>query len=1166
MTNSDDQNGPDPLATADPVDPMMTVDPFESYDPEMHDANQMATMLPEEPVPSTPAFALATLDSDDESAIEEVCSKFESAWDSGKQEPQVESFVSGDFDPSLRETLVQRLILLDIEQRKKRDKTVVDSEYLSKLPEFRDAVASVLSFAHQAPTKIETKPKSSLPRGYGSVSVPEASATTGVNPLHALDSTTRYRATKMHAKGGLGAVFSARDEELNRVVALKEILPEHSSNPRYQEKFVFEAEVTGSLEHPGIVPVYGLGRYEDQQPYYAMRFIRGHSFRNVIQKFHEEHSSPTSDTYFSREYRSLLRRLVDSCNAMHFAHEHGVLHRDIKPDNIMLGDFGETLVVDWGLAKLVEENDGDGLATKLEVRSSVASESQGCAVGTPMYMSPEQAKGLQNQLDRRTDVYALGAVLFNITSGNYPVEGVSTPEIILKVRSGNTRELRSLAPAAPRAIASICLKAMALEPGDRYRTAVELAEDIERWMNDEVPLAHVGRESFTEKAARLIRRYKSWTISGAVALLLVTAVAIGASVLINGARKNEKAAKEQTVVYKKDAIGRYQDSRSAIDTWLVQGTEALGFFPGTQAVQMRLLQVASEDYERLSKRESGDPELELERGRALVRLGDLHRMMQAQDEAIVKYQAAEKFFKSEQVPGELEVRFQSEYANVQARIGLAFAEKNDFSKADESFNQAISQLKTIVDKTPDPLPTRLLAAAHVNAGEYGADFEVAASHLEQGLGYYRELKVEGDSKLSLNMARSQELLGRVYTKLGNHELAVVNFNESIETLEQLVAAEEDNPDFLNALASTHISQASSFRVRGLNEQQVESLRTAVIHFKALRIAMPGVPRYDESLGITQTDLGITLHELGQNEAALATLQLAQKALTDLVESYGKIPAYRVDYAVCLDAISQVMQDTSKETQPAVSMAAGSLGTFQRLVQRMSQDQQSIPPKYFEQLAISQSHYARALVRHGDADAAKQHFGGAIQALEDLMANQGRLPTYVNALAHVRYHFGLTLHEEAEEQAAEQFTLARDLWMEIEAGGAAEYKRDLAWLLLACPNNEVRDPEAALRLANDAVELAPENARYLTLLALANVQSRDLEAAKPLVKKAIGQRGSSVDRDLYVQALIQHQAGEVEQAEQTLAEAEKWREKNRPFNADVGLMKELIRSVMEKDTN
>ena len=169
---------------------------------------------------------------------------------------------------------------------------------------------------------------------------------------------TRFHILRPHAEGGLGKVSVARDEELGREVALKEIKAAHAHHQDSRARFLLEAEITGGLEHPGIVPVYGLGKYDDGRPFYAMRFIRGDSLKEAVDRYHNVSGtlrapakSGTRNVPDTIELRKLLGRFLDVCNAIAYAHSRGVLHRDLKPGNIMLGKFGETLVVDWGLAK-----------------------------------------------------------------------------------------------------------------------------------------------------------------------------------------------------------------------------------------------------------------------------------------------------------------------------------------------------------------------------------------------------------------------------------------------------------------------------------------------------------------------------------------------------------------------------------------------------------------------------------------------------------------------------------------------------------------------------------------------------------------------------------------------------------------------------------------------
>jgi serine/threonine-protein kinase len=218
----------------------------------------------------------------------------------------------------------------------------------------------------------------------------------------------RFRILRPHAKGGLGEVFVARDEELHREVALKQIQVGHADQPDSRARFLLEAEITGALEHPGIVPVYGLGKYPDGRPYYAMRFIKGESLKEAIASFHKAEVPGRDPGERRLAFRELLSRLVAVCNAVAYAHSRGVLHRDLKPSNVMLGAYGETLVVDWGLAKPVGKRGEPGaLVTGVQEAilqpasaSDLAPTLMGMALGTPQFMPPEQAAGRPQEGER----------------------------------------------------------------------------------------------------------------------------------------------------------------------------------------------------------------------------------------------------------------------------------------------------------------------------------------------------------------------------------------------------------------------------------------------------------------------------------------------------------------------------------------------------------------------------------------------------------------------------------------------------------------------------------------------------------------------------------------------------------------------------------------------
>ncbi len=347
-------------------------------------------------------------------------------------------------------------------------------------------------------------------------------------------SGSRFTILRPHAKGGLGEVFVAMDQELNREVALKEIQSRYLHDEDNRARFVLEAEITGGLEHPGIVPVYGLGHFGDGRPYYAMRFVKGDSLKEAIRRFHENDRPDTDPSERMIEFRKLLGRFVDVCNAVEYAHSRGVLHRDLKPGNIMLGKYGETLVVDWGLAKAVGRSDAASDTDEPTLRPASGSGSAptqlGSALGTPHFMSPEQAAGRIDQLGPASDVYSLGATLYCLITGQTPFAESDIGVVLERVKAGDFPRPTALKPEAPRALESICLKAMSLNLSDRYQSPQLLADDVERYLADEPVMAH--SEPVLVKGRRWIRKHPKSVaaIAATVLVSLASLIAIAAVV------------------------------------------------------------------------------------------------------------------------------------------------------------------------------------------------------------------------------------------------------------------------------------------------------------------------------------------------------------------------------------------------------------------------------------------------------------------------------------------------------------------------------------------------------------------------------------------------------------------------------------------------------------
>jgi serine/threonine protein kinase len=463
------------------------------------------------------------------------------AWVLGKEQPLADHLVVAGALASQHRQLLEPLVEAHIRQHG-------DSPQRSLA-----AVSSVGSLPEELACLADAELAASLghvaARG-GPLGALDPLETLALPPQRAANSRTRFRILRPHAEGGLGRVLVAEDGELHREVALKEIRPEYAGDSDSRARFVLEAEITGGLEHPGIVPVYSLGAYPDGTPFYAMRFVRGKTLKEAIDRFHRADSRARAAASFAEknlELRRLLQRLIDVCQAIDYAHSRGVLHRDLKPGNIMLGKYGETLVVDWGLAKPLRQvtsqasYDSGGSASsrsalpepplKPSSDPGSAPTQQGSAVGTPAFMSPEQAAGRLDLLGPGSDVFSLGATLYEILTGQPPYRG---GDVLGKARTADYQLPLALNRDIPRPLEAVCLKALAARIENRYATAGDLAQDIERYLADEPVTAM--KESLLTRGSRWLRRNRAAALTAIASLLLFSVSVTGFAIIINHER------------------------------------------------------------------------------------------------------------------------------------------------------------------------------------------------------------------------------------------------------------------------------------------------------------------------------------------------------------------------------------------------------------------------------------------------------------------------------------------------------------------------------------------------------------------------------------------------------------------------------------------------------
>lgn len=431
---------------------------------------------------------------------------------------------------------------------------------------------------------------------------PPSAAVMGANP----DSSVPFVFGRQIARGGMGAILEGEDCKLGRTIAVKIMLDALAGGEQAQ-RFVQEAAVLGKLEHPNIVPIHDLGRDSEGALYYTMKLVKGRTLQAIIDDLRHEEKEALEHYTLDR----LLTIFRKVCDALSFAHASNIIHRDLKPENVMVGEFGEVLVMDWGIAKAlgefgIEEPSGTVNPHSMSSTSSLTATLEGAVMGTPNYMSPEQAMGKVNELDERSDIFSLGGILYAILTLRPPVEGKDVYEVLEKVQAanitapttfgtgtagkskpqvkGDVLEAKKITPLphmpggrVPPALSAVAMKALTLDKTKRYQNVAAFSADIEKYQGGFATSAE--NAGITKQLALLIKRNKGIFTTAAAAWLLITGLAVW--FVINLRAKEQRAlASEAAAIMEKEAA-RQSLAKSALN--LAEAAQREGDGPAMQA-------------------------------------------------------------------------------------------------------------------------------------------------------------------------------------------------------------------------------------------------------------------------------------------------------------------------------------------------------------------------------------------------------------------------------------------------------------------------------------------------------------------------------------------------------------------------------------------------------
>jgi serine/threonine-protein kinase len=807
----------------------------------------------------------------------------------------------------------------------------------------------------------------------------------------------RYRVLRFHARGGLGQVSVALDEELGREVAFKEIQPDFAHDIESRERFLREAAITGRLEHPGIVPVYSLGIRGDGKPFYAMRFIQGDDLRSAIRRFHEQ--THRNDGERGLALRSLLRRFVDVCNAVGFAHARGVVHRDLKPANIMLGPFGETLVVDWGLAKENEKLRLEGLkpsAKELVVEQAPvpadssneppdeqtligtvieqgdtpagsANTRPGDILGTPAYMSPEQAKGAG--IGPSSDIYSLGVILYEVLTGKLPYGGSDSLVVLAKAAIGSYNPPRVVQHDTPKPLDAICRKGMSLEPAHRYDSTLAFAADVEHWLADEPVAAY--RESLLERSRRWARRHRT-IVTTAIALLLTLTIAFASGFfLVSRERDRKELARKDAVTARDNEAAARQLTRSALNATTDDVIERLlARQPRLTEDERDFLKKVEGFYKSFASAGDNTAEARFSAADGHFRVARIRQRLDDRVGAETAFVEALALFQALAVESPNEPANRLGRANCRMNLGALYERTGRLKAAETEELASIADHRELTAAHPDSFDYRYYLAKVLN--NFGLLLEMTGRQTDAEKAFVESIAV--DRQLIVRFGRVPQAeygLGRTYFNLGNLLFRRGRLKESGEYHRQALAIHQelhakypDSADYRRDLAFTQNSLGDLYKAIGDWPKARASYEEAAAISKQLAGEYPAVPEYRMQLAHSRKHLSALLKDLGKSGDAEPPLKQAIADLERSVKEFPDFIDYRSDLASTLNEYGLMLSESGRVRE--------SLAVYRTAIEQWRNLKKAAPDvvRFSTSLALTLSNLGITFLNAGEYQAAE----------------------------------------------------------------------------------------------------------------------------------------------------------------------------------------------------
>jgi eukaryotic-like serine/threonine-protein kinase len=878
----------------------------------------------------------------------------------------------------------------------------------------------------------------------------------------------RYTLTHLHATGGMGQVWLARDKALDRLIALKELRPDQAENSAVCSRFLHEAKITAQLEHPGIVPVYEMGAGET--PYYTMRFVKGRTLSEAIRDYHKKPATRAAKSVGKIE---LLTAFVGICQAVNYAHSRGIIHRDLKGQNVALGDFGEVVVLDWGLAKRIGpdlepqgsqratadgaldaaptlldpgfvttfcihgEADGaadtavnvpadPGLApvsntaidtegdrtldensatnpqhpTQPAIESGPSKTIQGHLLGTPGYMAPEQAMGRHDLADRRTDVYGLGAILYEILTGRPPFVALSASEIIIKICHELPTPPRRLLPSVEPALEAICLKALAKSRADRFATAAELAQEVQRWLADEPVRTY--SEPLTARAWRWGRRHRA-AVAAVAALLVTATIALALSYALITVERNE---------------AEIQELRARRAVTLLTKVADIGFDDKLNPLQQEFLEGALAYYNQFTSNVADDPAVRLEHGKVYQQMGDILRKLGRLPDSESAYRKSIEFLQP--LATKKSAAIEPKRALAQTRTLLAdllVRSGRDQGEAEPLYRDARLAQDVLAAAPTATVDDQLhLGQTLKSQGDLlrlNGQFAPAKPVFTHAIDVLDKAHVADPKQVEVRIDRAlaTDARGWIHRELGEVAAAEQDFVNALTQLDALLAESPTGARFREAVARVCNSLALIEQTTGrLNEAEAH-LRRELPLVERLSTDFPDRPEYVRELARTLMNLGNVLSDQGRREEAEPALTRAVELNRTIAIANPRDVQIRLDLSKCHNNLGELKREKGEVPQALKSFTEARSIT-EKLVAELPDK-----PRYREALAGTLTNLALAQesVERGRAE---ETYQASVSIFEKLIADYPDNVDYRIGMARCLANFGPLMAALKQEDKAE----------------------------------------------------------------------------------------------------------------------------------------------------